>query len=52
MTKVKLTPAEIRLLDIQRAADIPWPTDILAWRKAHAAAIAALECELEAEPVA
>jgi len=50
MTKVKLTPAEIRLLDIQRAEGIPWPDDILAWRKAHAAAIAALECQLVAEP--
>jgi hypothetical protein len=45
MTIVKLTPAEIRLLDIQRARGIPYPDDIFAWRKANAAANAALETE-------
>ena len=48
MTKVKLTPAELRLLDIQKARGIPWPDDIFAWRKANAAAIAALEPQTEA----
>ena len=50
MTTVKLTPAELRLLDIQKARGIPWPDDIFAWRKANAAAIAALELHAEAEP--
>ena len=43
MTLVKLTPAELRLLDIQKAQGIPFPDDIFAWREANAAAIAALE---------
>ena len=43
MTLVKLTTAELRLLDIQKAQGIPFPDDILAWRKANAAALAALE---------
>ena len=43
MTLVKLSPAEIRLLDIQRARGIPFPDDIFAWRKANAAALAALQ---------
>jgi hypothetical protein len=43
MTLVKLTPAEIRLLNIQRAQGIPFPDDIFAWRKANAAALAALQ---------
>jgi hypothetical protein len=47
MTCVKLTPAELRLLDTQKARGIPWPEDILAWREANAAAIAALETEAE-----
>ena len=47
MTLVKLTPAELRLLDIQKARGIPFPDDIFAWRKANAAAIAALETEAE-----
>ena len=47
MTKVKLTPTELRLLDIQKARGIPHPDDIFAWRKANAAAIAALEAEAE-----
>ena len=50
MTLVKLTPAELRLLDIQKARGIPYPDDIFAWRKANAAAIAALEPQTEAEP--
>jgi hypothetical protein len=50
MTSVKLTPAEIRLLDIQKAQGILFPADILAWRKAHAADLATLAAELrEAE---
>ncbi|HVT67215.1 MAG TPA: hypothetical protein VHF26_05665 [Trebonia sp.] len=49
MTTVKLTPAEIRLLDIQRARGIPHPADIFAWRQAHAAELAALEREVQAE---
>jgi hypothetical protein len=49
MTLVKLTPAELRLLDIQRAQGIPFPEDILAWRKAYAAAITALVTRAEAE---
>ena len=47
MTLVKLTPAELRLLDIQKARGIPYPDDIFAWREANAAAIAALETEAE-----
>ena len=47
MTTVKLTPAELRLLDIQKARGIPFPDDIFAWREANAAAIAALETEAE-----
>ena len=47
MTLVKLTPAELRLLDIQEARGIPYPEDIFAWRKANAAAIAVLETEAE-----
>lgn len=50
MTTVKLTPAELRLLDIQRARGIPYPDDIFDWREANAAAIAALEPEIQAEP--
>ena len=34
MTLVKLTPAELRLLDIQKARGIPFPDDIFAWREA------------------
>ena len=49
MTLVKLTPAELRLLDIQKARGIPYPGSILAWRKANAAAIAALQPQIEAE---
>jgi hypothetical protein len=55
MTSLKLTPAEIRLLDIQEAHGIPYPDDIIAWQKAHAAELAALErelCEAEAEAYA
>jgi hypothetical protein len=47
MTTVKLTPAELRLLDIQKAHGIPYPDTILAWREANAAVIAALEAEAE-----
>jgi hypothetical protein len=49
MTKVKLTPAELRLLDIQKAQGISFPDDIVAWRKANAAAIAALEPDAGAQ---
>jgi hypothetical protein len=49
MTSVKLTPAELRLLRIQKARGIPWPDDIFAWRKANAAALAALESQSQAE---
>ena len=49
MTDATVTPAECRLLDIQRARGIPFPADFLAWRRAHAAAVAALEAEPEAE---
>ena len=48
MTKVKLTPAELLLLDIQKARGIPFPDDIFAWRKANAAALAALELDADA----
>jgi hypothetical protein len=48
MTTVKLTPAELRLLDIQKARGIPWPDDIFAWREANAATLAALESQAEA----
>jgi hypothetical protein len=40
---------ELRLLGIQKAGGIPYPDSILAWRKANAAAIAALEPQIEAE---
>ena len=43
MTLVKLTRAELRRLDIQKAQGLPFPDDIFAWREANAAAIAALE---------
>jgi hypothetical protein len=50
VTSVKLTHAEITLLDRQRAQGIEHPSDIFAWRTAHAAVLAALEAELsEAE---
>ena len=49
MTLVKLTPAELRLLDIQKARGIPFPDDIFAWREANAAAIAALEPDAGAQ---
>ena len=52
MTLVKLTPAEIRLLDIQRARGIPFPDDIFAWRKANAAALAALQPNAVAQAAA
>ena len=52
MTLVKLTPAEIRLLDIQRAQGIPFPDDIFAWRKANAAALAALQPDAVAQAAA
>jgi hypothetical protein len=52
MTLVKLTPAEIRLLGIQRAQGIPWPDDIFAWRKANAAAITALQPDAVAQAAA
>jgi hypothetical protein len=47
VTKVVLTPAELRLLDIQKARGIPFPDDISAWREANAAALAALEPDAE-----
>jgi hypothetical protein len=47
ITLVKLTLAELRLLDIQKARGIPFPDDFFAWREANAAAIAALETEAE-----
>ena len=50
MTEVQLTEAELRLLDIQNARGIPFPGDIFAWREANAAAIAALEPQIQAEP--
>ena len=50
MTRLKLTDAEMALLDQQREQGFPYPADILAWRKAHAAQLAALKAELaEAE---
>jgi hypothetical protein len=50
MTRIKLTPAEMRLLDLQRSQGIPYPAGIFAWQKAHAAELAALDAELsEAE---
>lgn len=50
MTSVKLTPAEIILLDRQRDQGIEHPSSIFAWRKAHATDLAALEAQLsEAE---
>jgi hypothetical protein len=47
MTTVKLTVAELRLLDIQQARGIPYPDD--TWREANASAIAALEPQIQAE---
>ena len=47
MTTVKLTSAELRLLDIQKARGIPYPDSILGWREANAAVIAPLEAEAE-----
>ena len=47
MTTVKLTPAELRLLDMQKGRGIPYPDDIFAWREANAATIAELETEAE-----
>jgi hypothetical protein len=49
MTTVKLSPAELRLLDTQKARGIPYPDDIFAWREANAAAIAAQEPQIQAE---
>jgi hypothetical protein len=49
MTSVKLTPAELRLLDIQKARGIPFPDDIFAWREANAAALGALELDAGAQ---
>jgi hypothetical protein len=49
MTETMLTPAELLLLDIQKAQGIPYPDDIFAWREANAAAIAALELQPQAE---
>jgi hypothetical protein len=49
MTCVKLTPAELRLLDLQKTRGIPYPSDIFAWREANATAIAALEPQIQAE---
>ena len=45
----KLPPAELHLLDIQKARGIPYPDDIFAWREANADAIAALEPQIQAE---
>ena len=47
MTLVRLTPAELRLLKIQKARGIPYPDDIFAWREANAAALAALDPDAE-----
>ena len=47
MTTVKLTSAELRLLDIHKARGIPYPDDIFAWREANAAAMTALEVRAE-----
>ena len=52
MTLVKLTPAELRLLDIQKARGIPFPDDIFAWRKANAAVLAALQPDAGAQAAA
>ena len=49
MTCVKLTPAGLRLLDLQKARGIHYPDDIFAWREANAAAIAALEPDADAQ---
>jgi hypothetical protein len=50
MASTKLTDAELALLGRQEEQGIPYPVDIFAWRKAHAAQLAALEAELaEAE---
>jgi hypothetical protein len=49
MTCVKLTLAELRLLDIQKARGIPHPDDILAWHEANAATLAALEPDADAQ---
>jgi hypothetical protein len=48
MTSVKLTPAELRLLDIQKAQGIHFPDHIFVWREANATAIAALEPDASA----
>jgi hypothetical protein len=47
MTCVKLTPAELRLLELQSTRGIPYRDDIFAWRGANAAAIAALESQIQ-----
>ena len=52
MTLVKLTRAELRLLDIQKARGIPFPDDIFAWRKANAAVLAALQPDAGAQAAA
>jgi hypothetical protein len=49
MTRVKLTPAELGLLDLPKARGIPYPDDVFAWREANAATIAALEPQIQAE---
>jgi hypothetical protein len=49
MTSLKLTAAELRLLDIQKACGIPFPDDIFAWREANAAALADLEPDAGAQ---
>jgi hypothetical protein len=49
MTCVKLTPAGLRLLDLQKARGIHYPDDIFAWREANADAIAVLEPQIQAE---
>jgi hypothetical protein len=49
MTTVKLIPAELRLLDIQKACGISWSDDIFAWREANAAALAALEPDADTQ---
>jgi hypothetical protein len=43
--RASLTPAELRLLDIEKAQGIPFPDDFFAWREVNAAANAALETE-------
>jgi len=49
MTCVKLTPAGLRLLDLQQARGILYPDDIFARREANAAAIVVLEPQIQAE---